>query len=635
MIGKKKEKNQEKQENVVEVNDNILNIISPPGIDFDKMQTSLGENVGRIYIISRYPDRNDYGWLAKLCNLEGTSTTVEFHYTDPDRLISIYDKRIGELKGNEGTLKNESDIARNKKAQEDLKKLVHRLAVEEEPVGYVTIILHVQAGTQKQLEDRIKRVSSKVAVQGCSIRLLKSRQQLGLKAIAPYGIPVEEVSRIGMRNMPISSFLGGFPMANPGLNDPDGYYLGKTTNNRLVILNMWLRGKDRINSNWAIFGPPGMGKSTTLKDLLLLEYAFFGTKIIIFDPEVEYVGVATHPDIKGDVIDCGGGEKGRINPLQARKTAVVRPEELEAGENMEDYLAFDTGTENTESDLARYLQQLKVFFRLYFGKENFSVGISALLEQCLIELYQKFGITWETDVSTVPNDKWPLPKDLRDYVIARRKKDEAGDLSNYRKDNYEKLEDMLFSMAEGADSKLWNGYTTLEAKADFVDLLVSSLLDAAENTKRAQFYNILSWAWTELSKDRSQKVIFAVDEGYTVIDPEYPDIMKYLRNYSKRLRKYEGALWFITHSVVDLLDPAVKRYGQAIIDNACYKFVMGCDGKNLEEAAKIFNLSEQEVNMLQEKNRSQGIFFAGNTRLRLRVDVSDEFLSMMGKAGGR
>lgn len=39
--------------------------------------------------------------------------------------------------------------------------------------------------------------------------------------------------------------------------------------------------------------------------------------------------------------------------------------------------------------------------------------------------------------------------------------------------------------------------------------------------------------------------------------------------------------------------------------------------------------------MLQEKNRSQGIFFAGNTRLRLRVDVSDEFLSMMGKAGGR
>ena len=63
MIGKKKEKNQEKQENVVEVNDNILNIISPPGIDFDKMQTSLGENVGRIYPDIRIAMTMD-GWRS-------------------------------------------------------------------------------------------------------------------------------------------------------------------------------------------------------------------------------------------------------------------------------------------------------------------------------------------------------------------------------------------------------------------------------------------------------------------------------------------------------------------------------------------------------------------------------------------
>ena len=66
MIGKKKEKNQEKQENVVEVNDNILNIISPPGIDFDKMQTSLGENVGRIYIICPKPCFYMSNWDLKI-----------------------------------------------------------------------------------------------------------------------------------------------------------------------------------------------------------------------------------------------------------------------------------------------------------------------------------------------------------------------------------------------------------------------------------------------------------------------------------------------------------------------------------------------------------------------------------------
>lgn len=623
---RKKEKPVETN-SIYPVNENILNIIQPAGIDFDNLHTSLGENVGKIYCISRYPNSGEYGWLAPLCNLVGTATTIEFHYTDPGNLIAMYDKRIGELKGNQGTLKKQSEIEINENAIKDLERLIKRLSVEEEPVGYINIVLHVQDTNEERLNDRIKKVSSIVSVQKCNLKVLKYRQGMALKVIAPYGIPDERVSNMGLRNMPISTFIGGFPMANPGLNDEGGYYLGTTTNNRFVILNMWLRGKDRMNSNWVIFGPPGIGKSTALKDILLLEYAF-GTKIIMFDPEVEYVDIARHPYVNGEVINCAGGKNGRINPLQARKTAVVKKEDLEAGESMEDFLEFN---EDESSELGLYIQQLRIFFKLYFGKEQFDAGISAVLEECLIDLYKDFGITWETDVSTIPNENWPIIKDL--YRKVHHKSSQEG-LSEYKRGNYEKLLDLLFSAGEGAD-QLWNGPTTLDAKTDFVDLVIKSLLDADERVQRAQFYNIMSWAWTELSKDRSQKVLFGVDEGYLVIDPEYPDIMKYLRNMSKRLRKYEGGLMFITHSVIDVSDPAVRRYGQAIIDNACYKFIMGCDGKNLEEAKNTFNLSETEVNYLSQKKRGEGIFFAGSTRLKLKIDVSDEFLKLMGAAGGR
>ncbi len=625
----RRKREEEKAENsVYDVNENILNIISPAGVDFDNMHTSLGENVGKIYSITRYPYSNDYGWLAPLCNLEGTSTTIEFHYTEPGPLIDIFDRRINEMEGNKGVLKNQSERDLNDKAIADLKKLVKKLSVEQEPVGYICILLHVQDTSEACLNERIKRVSSIVSIKGCNMKLLKYRQGKGLKVIAPYGIPEADVSNMGMRNMPISTFLGGFPMANPGLNDEGGYYLGKTTNNRLVILNMWLRGKDRTNSNWVIFGPPGIGKSTSLKDILLLEFAF-GSRIIMFDPEEEYVELSGRPEINGDVINCAGGFNGRINPLQARKTAVVSEEDLDEGEDLADYLLFKR---EKPSDLALYIQQLRVFFTLYFGREQFTSGISAILEQSLIELYEDFHITMDTDVGSIPNDKWPIPEDLYKKIEEHSKNKE---MSDYRKNNYEKLLDLLYSMAKGADSYLWNGYTTLQPDADFVDLVISSLLDADERVKRAQFYNIMSWAWTELSKNRNQKVLFGVDEGYLVVDPEYPDIMKYLRNMSKRLRKYEGGLMFITHSVVDVLDPSVKRYGQAMIDNACYKFIMGCDGKNLEEATKLFNLSESEVSLLSQKNRGQGIFFAGNTRLNLKIDVNSKFLEMMGKAGGR
>ena len=138
-----------------------------------------------------------------------------------------------------------------------------------------------------------------------------------------------------------------------------------------------------------------------------------------------------------------------------------------------------------------------------------------------------------------------------------------------------------------------------------------------------------------MSMDRSEKVMFALDEGYLFVDPDYPDLMKFIRNISKRDRKYESGLMFITHSVVDVLDPSVKRHGQAIIDNACYKFIMGTDGKNLEETQKLFNLSEREVAILASKNRGQGVFMAGGIRLDLKIDVCNEFLIMFGKGGGR
>ena len=85
---KRKKETEVEPKSVYQVNENFINIIQPSSIDFDDRTTALGENVGKIYAISRYPDRNDYGWLAPLCNLEGTATTIEFHYTESDNLIA-------------------------------------------------------------------------------------------------------------------------------------------------------------------------------------------------------------------------------------------------------------------------------------------------------------------------------------------------------------------------------------------------------------------------------------------------------------------------------------------------------------------------------------------------------------------
>lgn len=611
------------------INQHILNTITPSGIDYDKTSTSLGDNYGQAFYISKYPtDNGDYGWLAPLCSLEGTTACLEYRTTDPTVLVDVYNKKRSEYKTDRDIAKEQSERVILDKKIEDIDELIRKISVLKEPVGYVNIILHVQAGDEKMYASRKKRVMTQVQIQGCNMRLLKYKQFDALEVIAPYGVPKTRVSNMGNRNMPISSFLGGFPMASTGIQDEGGYYIGKAKDNKLVLLNMWQRGGDRTNGNWFISGIPGVGKSTFIKLLLSLEYAF-GSKIIIFDPEQEYVDLVRNPDINGDIIDAAGGVTGRINPLQVRVSPRVTKEDLEPGEDINDYFLYDE--DNGLSDLALHIQNLRMFFKLYFGAEEFTAAIQTALEKCLIETYAQKNIIWDTDVSKLKNEDFPILSDL--YKIALSKRDEQ--TSDYGKNTYDQLVALLFPVAEGADKFIWNGPTSLDAESDFIVLNVSKLLDLDEKVKRAQFFNLTMWGWQQMSFDRTSKVIFAVDEGYLFVDPDYPDLMKFLRNISKRDRKYEGALMFITHSLVDVLDPVVKRFGQAIIDNSCYKFIMGADGKNLQETAELLKLTEEEISILAAKTRGRGILFAGSTRMEVRVDVYPSFLRRFGAAGGR
>ncbi len=610
-------------------NQHILNLISPTGIDYTDVSVSVSESTGKIYTIFRYPiDGVNYGWLAPLCNLEGTITVIEYRYTESYNVIQVYNRRLAELKGDRDLKKQESERQQIDKSIKDLEDMIHRMAILHEPIGYVNIMLLIQDLSSKELKERQKRVSGQVAIQGCSLRILQYKQLMALQSVSPYGIPNEKVAAIGERNMPISTFIGGFPMASTGIHDDDGFYIGKTDTGHMILINIWKRNKDRVNSNWWIQGMPGLGKSTFVKLLFVKEYAY-GTRILINDPEQEYHSIANHPDINGEIIDCAGGLTGRINPLQIRKSPRVTQEDLAPGENLSDYFEYDEV--QGISDMALYIQSLRVFFRSYFGSDNFTPGIKAELERCLIETYNKFDITWDTDITKLLPEQFPIFSDLYKVAMERREKAE----SEYKKNICDQLIDLLYPLAEGADQFMWNGPTTLSPKSDFIVLDTSGLIDMDSNVKNAQFHNINTWAWGFSAEDRSQRVLYDVDEGYLFVDPDYPETMKFLRNYSKRDRKYEAGLAFVTHSVVDVLDEKVKRMGQALIDNACYKFLMGGDGKNLEETKKLFKLTEKEENILSSRNRGQGILCAGGVRVNARIDVRENFLKMFGAAGGR
>jgi len=60
----------------VNINPNIINIITPMGLELKRNSVIVGENTGRIYGIVKYPQKVDYGWLSKITNIPGTVVRV-------------------------------------------------------------------------------------------------------------------------------------------------------------------------------------------------------------------------------------------------------------------------------------------------------------------------------------------------------------------------------------------------------------------------------------------------------------------------------------------------------------------------------------------------------------------------------
>ena len=120
-----------------------------------------------------------------------------------------------------------------------------------------------------------------------------------------------------------------------------------------------------------------------------------------------------------------------------------------------------------------------------------------------------------------------------------------------------------------------------------------------------------------------------------LIDTQVPQTLIFLRNVSKRIRKYEGGLCLITHDIEDFLNPAIKMYGQSLLSTACYKILFGTDGKNLEEETELFKLTEAENELLYAQRRGHALFIAGTKKIHANFVINDTEFKYMGNAGGR
>lgn len=613
-----------KEKREIKINNALLNVIAPMGINTTLNTITLGENTGKAYGVVKYGSNQPYGWLEKITNVPGTICSISFKPLLDGEILSVLDKNISTAASRANSAKSELERQRAEREVENGSKTLKQIDEKNETVGLIgTSILPLAENNDDYIKVE-RHMKSVLNGTRCKARVMSNQQKEAFKQMSPTFTVENDVGDIIDRITPLRTLVGGFPIASAGLNDGEGSYFAKDKNGGLIILDLWKRYQDRTNSNMLVTGLPGVGKTTILKLIAEIQY-MLGTKIIFIDPEREMWELVKN--LKGDWINAGGGVSGRINPLQITAVPKMHDKVPNSVEEMlkqdeEDKLDMDS---DSMGDMAKYSKHLEIFFKLRFPSLN-DIQL-ALLKDLIIELYNDKGITWDTDIIKLKNEDFPIIKEL--YNKALLKYEEIKDK------DYKILSSLLKDMALGSDSFIWNGYTSISAKSRCICLDTHDLQDASDNIKSAQYFNVLSWAWQEMIRDRNERVMLICGESYLMVDPNVPQSLVFLRNAVKRCRKYEAAVVMDTHDIVDFLDPKVKMYGQALLSLPTYKIFMGTDGQNLEEMTKLYKLTQAEQDLLESKIRGTGLFMAGSKRMKVKFDIPEYKLDLMGSAGGR
>ena len=414
--------------------------------------------------------------------------------------------------------------------------------------------------------------------------------QEGYKSIAPFFTIQGEINNYFKRNILTSTFTGGFLFNKNTFIDEKGYYLGINAKGGIVIFNIWQKDSDRTNSNMVIVGSSGSGKSVAVKHIAYNEIP--SSKILIIDPENEYSYLCKN--LGGKIINCNGGEKGGIlNPLQVR-----------------------IDREEDSNSLALHFQFLRTFFSILYPSLQ-DMEFSAL-ELLLEELYQKFNISKNTNIAKLKNTDFPKLEDLYFFIEEKNK----------QKYNviYEKILSLIRPICVGQSSDIWNGYTNIVLNTDMTVFNTSSMHKFQEQYKRAQYYNIMSYCWDFLSRDVNERTILIADECHMLIDPNIPQTLEYLKNISKRARKYNSNIIVITQSIQDFLNEKIRLYGQSLFTNSTYKLFFKLDGQDLRDVQETFKLTDKETQLIYNAKIGEALFIAGIRKIFINMYIDQEEL---------
>ena len=583
--------------------DEIVGWIKPDEVEFHANGYTIDGMQASVLAIADYPLRVKNAWGAELFNIPNTKVVMRMKPVDKFKAIKRIDKCISEMETKQIISEKASETNSAEIHQESMVTLLDSLQAENESMFDVTLTV---TAYNYLSDDNYKKVVRRQLTSGnFKPSTLYGLQIQGFKSSAIS--PVSNLSNYE-RGINSSSLAAVFPFVRSFVMDDGGIMLGENKNNGYpFILNLWKRGNLYQNSNAMVIGKSGSGKSFFMKTLLANEWANT-TRVICLDTEAEYLTLTRK--LHGNIIDVGNAKEGRINPFHIYKVLT------EDGSPADPVVTFNT-----------HLKMLESFFKIVLVGANSDV--IELINNLVVETYERRGITERTDCSKLKAEDFPLFTDL---LKTMRTKDKSN-MDSLTLRDMRTAELYLQKFVSGRYSDIWNGPSTLHTEADLINFNFQSLFANKNNTvANAQMLLIFRFIEQEVINARelnknggNLRTMIICDEAHLFIDVKFPIALDFFYSMSKRIRKYNGSFIPATQNIADWnANEELRGKTSAILKNSQYTFIFKLSAPDVKDLLDIYNagdsFNKDEQRLIISAGTGQ-IFFIGSTELRMNARI--------------
>ncbi len=307
--------------------------------------------------------------------------------------------------------------------------------------------------------------------------------------------------------------------------------------------------------------------------LEILRSIMFGTEVIVVDPENEYEMLCK--TVGGNYIAFSVLSEHKINPFQ-----------------------LPSVSNSTEDEMSNKFLFLTSLLKIMMGALDPTED--AILNRALVLTYRYRNIT--SDPSTHKNPP-PRMEDLYKALVGMEEPQAMG------------LAARLEKYIKGSLKGIFDQDSNVEIGSA---MTVFTLRELADEIRPIVMFIILDHIWTKIRKDLKRRLLI-VDEAWYLM--RYEDSAKVLQGFVKRARKYYLGVTIISQNADDFLN---SPYGKAIVTNSALQFLMKQSSAAIDDVAAVFYLSQGERHLLLSANVGEGLFFAGQNHVALRVVSSPD-----------